>query len=104
MTSQGEFQFSKGSVRTARLTHPSDEIFISAVDMRVKLNTAQKYAMRTRSVEMECGLNTRSRDANMVVQLHAEGNKVRGRETIEHSSHTYGGNVVCVETHRNGID
>jgi hypothetical protein len=49
---------------------------------------ARKYAVRKRGGETECRLNTRLLEDNMVVQIHAEGNKVKGRGTIEHSSHT----------------
>jgi hypothetical protein len=71
----------------------------------MKLDMARKYAVGKRIGETECRLDTRLHEANMVVQIHAEGNKVKGRETIEHSSHTrtYDGNVVYVETHRDGI-
>jgi hypothetical protein len=49
---------------------------------------ARRYALRKRTGETEFRLNTRLLEANMVVQIHAEGNKVKGCETIEHSSHT----------------
>jgi hypothetical protein len=56
---------------------------------------AQKYAVRKRIGETECRLNTRLLDANMVVQIHAEGNKVKGCETIEHSSHIHMAVTLC---------
>jgi uncharacterized membrane protein len=85
-------------------THLTHEIFKSAEDKREKLNMTRKHAVRKRNGETESRLNTRLLEADVVVQIHARGNKVKGYETIEHSSHTYDGNIAYMATCRDGID